>query len=281
MSENGYGAKIPGVITAGTKIQGTVTTGQMVVNDWVITMQQTAEGGIITARRGTDVQTLTLKHGGGSGVAAESNVFIAEIGVTTFDEVYAAYAEGRVIAAHRKRNDTDEYYSCFEFGLKDTEEFLFARYDDTVSIETIKLTRSSGVGLSAGWSVILRHNLLTKLNFQAAVDETLAQAKASGEFDGTSFTVLGSYDTLEELMAAHPTGNLGDGYLVGGYLYVWNGPSGGGSSGGGDNSGGSGGGGLTEIPIASATVLGGVRVGANLRIDENGVLSVDATNDME
>lgn len=67
MSENGYGAKIPGIITAGTKIQGAVTTGQMVVNDWVITMQQTAEGGIITARRGTDVQTLTLKHGGGSG----------------------------------------------------------------------------------------------------------------------------------------------------------------------------------------------------------------------
>ena len=41
--------------------------------------------------------------------------------------------------------------------------------------------------------------------------------------DGTSVTILGSYDTLAELEAAHPTGNTGDSYLVGGDLYVWNG----------------------------------------------------------
>jgi hypothetical protein len=33
------------------------------------------------------------------------------------------------------------------------------------------------------------------------------------------------------------------------------------------------GGGISEIPIASATTLGGIKVGANLTIDENGVLS--------
>lgn len=41
---------------------------------------------------------------------------------------------------------------------------------------------------------------------------------------------------------------------------------------------GGGGSGLTEIPIASADRLGGIKVGANLLIDENGVLSVDTAN---
>ena len=39
--------------------------------------------------------------------------------------------------------------------------------------------------------------------------------------DGTSVTILGSYSTEAELISAHPTGNKGDSYLVGGDLYVW------------------------------------------------------------
>ena len=39
--------------------------------------------------------------------------------------------------------------------------------------------------------------------------------------DGTSVTILGSYSTEAELLAAHPNGNAGDGYLVAGDLYVW------------------------------------------------------------
>lgn len=41
--------------------------------------------------------------------------------------------------------------------------------------------------------------------------------------DGTSVTIRGSYDTLAELQAAHPTGSDGDAYMVGTDLYVWNG----------------------------------------------------------
>ena len=41
--------------------------------------------------------------------------------------------------------------------------------------------------------------------------------------DGTSVKILGSYESLEQLKAAHPTGNLGDGYLVNGDLHVWDG----------------------------------------------------------
>lgn len=43
--------------------------------------------------------------------------------------------------------------------------------------------------------------------------------------DGTGVTILGSYDSYGELIEAHPTGNLGDSYLVNGDLYVWDGDS--------------------------------------------------------
>lgn len=38
---------------------------------------------------------------------------------------------------------------------------------------------------------------------------------------GTGVTILGSYSTEAGLNAAHPTGAIGDAYLVGGALYVW------------------------------------------------------------
>ena len=40
---------------------------------------------------------------------------------------------------------------------------------------------------------------------------------------GTSVTIKGSYNTYQELIIAHPAGNLGDSYIVDGSLYVWNG----------------------------------------------------------
>lgn len=39
--------------------------------------------------------------------------------------------------------------------------------------------------------------------------------------DGTGVTILGSYNSESELNNAHATGNNGDAYMVGGYLYVW------------------------------------------------------------
>lgn len=44
--------------------------------------------------------------------------------------------------------------------------------------------------------------------------------------DGTSFVVYGSFETLEELQDAHPTGNVGEAYSVGtpenNTIYLWN-----------------------------------------------------------
>ena len=38
---------------------------------------------------------------------------------------------------------------------------------------------------------------------------------------GASIYILGSYVSLSALQAAHPTGNTGDGYLIGPNLYIW------------------------------------------------------------
>lgn len=38
---------------------------------------------------------------------------------------------------------------------------------------------------------------------------------------GASVKILGAYDTYEELLKEHPVGNIGDGYLIDGNLYVW------------------------------------------------------------
>ena len=39
---------------------------------------------------------------------------------------------------------------------------------------------------------------------------------------GDGISILGDYDSYEELINNHPSGNRGDCYLVGGNLYVWN-----------------------------------------------------------
>lgn len=57
-------------------------------------------------------------------------------------------------------------------------------------------------------------------NSAATVSYSIAYHGTDGS-DGTSITILGSYDTLADLQAAHPTGEVGDGYIVGTHLYIW------------------------------------------------------------
>lgn len=42
---------------------------------------------------------------------------------------------------------------------------------------------------------------------------------------GASITILGTYDSLEELQQAHPTGSTGDSYTIQGDVYTWDGSS--------------------------------------------------------
>jgi len=66
---------------------------------------------------------------------------------------------------------------------------------------------------------------VTTIDGEQLVSNTACIQGAKGEKgdDGTSVTILGSYSTYAELIAAHPTGSLGDAYMVGANLYVWSG----------------------------------------------------------
>ena len=55
----------------------------------------------------------------------------------------------------------------------------------------------------------------------ATGDTGPAGAKGDTGATGIGTTIKGSYNTYQELIASHPTGNDGDGYLVNGSLYVW------------------------------------------------------------
>ena len=55
----------------------------------------------------------------------------------------------------------------------------------------------------------------------ATGDTGPAGAKGDTGATGIGTTIKGSYDTYQELINAHPTGNAGDSYLVNGSLYVW------------------------------------------------------------
>lgn len=109
----------------------------------------------------------------------------------------------------------------------------------TITTDTIHyLATSAGSGVTrqtAGWTTSVQtvtatnrylwtYHTYTKRN-SSTVDTDPVITGVYGERgqDGTSVTILGSYDTLAELQAAHPTGSLGDAYMVGGDLYVWNG----------------------------------------------------------
>lgn len=56
----------------------------------------------------------------------------------------------------------------------------------------------------------------------ATGDTGPAGAKGDTGATGIGTTIKGSYNTYQELINAHPTGNATDSYLVDGSLYVWN-----------------------------------------------------------
>lgn len=58
-------------------------------------------------------------------------------------------------------------------------------------------------------------------DFTAAQLEALRGPQGERGADGTGVTIKGTYETEEALNAAHPTGTVGDSYMVAGSLYVW------------------------------------------------------------
>lgn len=65
----------------------------------------------------------------------------------------------------------------------------------------------------------MRNQMMLSSKLQSALNTPTMQGPPGPA--GPVGTILGSYNTLQELIAAHPAGNQGDAYLVGGKLYVW------------------------------------------------------------
>lgn len=109
-------------------------------------------------------------------------------------------------------------------GTNGTSQYLHVKYSDDGG-ETFTENEGETVGNYIGTLVDdqeedrLDVTLYTWVKFQA-IDGKDGTPGAPGK-DGTSVTILGSFDTVEELEAAHPTGDVGDSYIVAGDLYVW------------------------------------------------------------
>jgi hypothetical protein len=78
-----------------------------------------------------------------------------------------------------------------------------------------------------GWFIVSSKELyvLTEGEWEGPFDITGPEGPAgeNGEKGdpGTSIQILGAYNTIGDLAVAHPTGTLGDGYLVGNNLAIW------------------------------------------------------------
>ena len=103
--------------------------------------------------------------------------------------------------------------------------------DTVISLEVqYALSYSTTVAPITGWSTqapqwvqnqyMWQRTVITYADLTQEISEPTCIAGAKGE-DGTGVSILGSYDTYEQLKAEHPTGNIGDAYLVGEELYVW------------------------------------------------------------
>ena len=111
--------------------------------------------------------------------------------------------------------------------------------ENSISADTLHYlatSLSSGVTIAtSGWTTETQTMTPTNKYLWTYHTYTLANGKTinttpvmTGRYgedgaDGTSVSILGSYDSYAELVAAHPTGTTGDAYLVDGDLYVWNG----------------------------------------------------------
>lgn len=68
-------------------------------------------------------------------------------------------------------------------------------------------------------------DLIGKMSTSGAIIGTMiTQTGPKGEpgKDGTGLTILGSYNSLEDLKEEHPTGIIGDAYMINANLFVWN-----------------------------------------------------------
>ena len=100
---------------------------------------------------------------------------------------------------------------------------VFITYHDSVE----KPDLPTGDGTTNGWHTDATDEtrwMSQKVALSATEGTWGEPIKIKGE-DGSSIKILGTYNSLEELLSKHPAGTNqnGDGYLINGELHVWNG----------------------------------------------------------
>ena len=110
---------------------------------------------------------------------------------------------------------------------------VYITYNDSI----IQPDLPTGNGTTNGWHTDCTENVVwmsQKISASSTEGEWGTPVRIKGEkgdqgekgADGTSVSILGSYQTYDDLITTHPNNNSpGDGYMVGNDLYVWNGSS--------------------------------------------------------
>lgn len=180
-----------GVVSQSENVVGVVTQGPMIVNDWAITISDITGGYRLTAQRGSDVQSVDVMfpEQGAQGVGVAS----ASIG-----------ENGHLVLKLTDDNELDAGYAIGEQGPQ--------------GIQGPK----GETGPAGPQGIQGVQGEVGPQGPKGDTGEVGPQGPQGPKGDqGTGVTILGSFGTVEELENAHPTGKLGDGYLVNGHLYVW------------------------------------------------------------
>lgn len=184
-------SSLVGVVSQDAGLVGVVTQGPMIVNDWTFTITDIYGGYRLTARRGSDEQSIDVMfpEQGAQGVGVES-VYISD--------------SGNLILKLTDGSEQDAGYVLGPQGVQ----------GETGPVGPRGETGPEGPKGETG-----PEGPQGKQGERGEVGPQGPQGPKGDQ--GTGVTILGSFGTVEELENAHPTGALGDGYLVNGHLYVW------------------------------------------------------------
>ena len=155
------------------------------------------------------------------------------------DDTKASEAGAEARRAHESIQSVQETVTEVEHTVQEQKRQITIIDETAVTGVVVQYAKSTSptVAPKSGWSSVsptwesgkyIWQRTVTTIAGEQIVSNVSCIQGAKGERgqkgeDGTSVTILGHYDTEAELIAEHPAGSLGDAYLVGGDLYVWNG----------------------------------------------------------
>lgn len=109
--------------------------------------------------------------------------------------------------------------SCVEEGGEST--MSIAKIKDPVTGEWKPVAMGTGATFTPSVSEEGNLSWTNDHGLQNPVPVNIKGPQGEKGADGTGVTILGSYASEELLRSDHPTGEVGESYLVAGYLYVW------------------------------------------------------------